>query len=97
MITQYPKGLLKTIAELDISHAKLVVEKTRFSMLEKEIEDFLCNHPNITSVILFGVEVNTRVNTYLNAYFISFIIVMSVVRVLLAPLNFKFTLNKIYF
>jgi len=53
---QYPKGLLKTIAELDISHAKLVVEKTRFSMLEKEIEDFLCNHPNITSVILFGVE-----------------------------------------
>jgi len=53
---QYPKGLLKTVSELDISHAKLVLEKTKFTMMNTEVEQFLSNNSYITHVIIVGVE-----------------------------------------
>ncbi|XP_074661349.1 isochorismatase domain-containing protein 1-like [Tubulanus polymorphus] len=56
---QYPKGLLHTVAELDISHATGgVVEKTKFSMIVPEVEEIMktiCDG-NLKYVVLFGVE-----------------------------------------
>ena len=60
---QYPKGLGATVPELDISHAALVYDKTRFTMmvpaLESKIPD-LCQD-GLQSVILFGIEVMRNV------------------------------------
>lgn len=58
---QYPKGLLNTVDELDISRASLVAEKTKFSMVIPQVEEFLESNPNITSVVLFGVEAHVCV------------------------------------
>jgi hypothetical protein len=45
---QYPKGLGRTVPEIDISHCK-VYEKTRFSMAEQvNIQD--------RHIVLFGIE-----------------------------------------
>ena len=38
---KYPKGLGLTVNELDISNAALKLEKTEFTMLNKEVKDFL--------------------------------------------------------
>jgi len=56
---QYPKGLGKTVQELDISHASLTSEKTKFTMLTPEVTQYLEKHSNLKSVVLFGVEVWT--------------------------------------
>lgn len=53
---QYPKGLLHTVPELDITKAKAVVEKTVFSMMVPELETQFKSVQNIQSVVLFGVE-----------------------------------------
>jgi hypothetical protein len=56
---QYPKGLGKTIEELDITHAIGVFPKTKFCMLVPEVSAALksaCNG-KVISVILFGIEV----------------------------------------
>ncbi len=53
----------KTVEELDISHAFLVAEKTKFSMLIKDVldkMDELCpGGPD--HIVLFGIEVLTSV------------------------------------
>ena len=53
---KYPKGLGKTVADLDISHAALNLEKTKFSMFNQEIHDFL-ESKSIKTVVIFGLEV----------------------------------------
>lgn len=58
---QYPKGLLHTVPDLDITRAALVAEKTKFSMLVPEVEEWLEGNPHITSVVLFGVEAHVCV------------------------------------
>ncbi|KAJ8261509.1 hypothetical protein COCON_G00172320 [Conger conger] len=53
---QYPKGLGSTVQELDLSAAKLVFPKTKFSMVLPEVEASLAEIPGLRSVVLFGVE-----------------------------------------
>ncbi|KAK7120052.1 hypothetical protein R3I94_020165 [Phoxinus phoxinus] len=53
---QYPKGLGSTVQELDLTGAKLVFPKTKFSMLLPEVEAVLAETPGVRSVVLFGVE-----------------------------------------
>lgn len=55
-IFQYPKGLGPTVAALNIEHAKLKLEKTKFSMYLPEVKEFL-KSSGIESVVLFGIEV----------------------------------------
>ncbi|CAJ0927109.1 14671_t:CDS:2 [Entrophospora sp. SA101] len=45
----------RTVKDLDIKNAKVVAEKTKFSMFVPEIENALKNH-NIKSIVLFGIE-----------------------------------------
>ncbi|XP_063229281.1 isochorismatase domain-containing protein 1-like [Bacillus rossius redtenbacheri] len=55
---QYPKGLGRTVQELDISHAVGVYPKTRFSMLEPQVVNHLgslCSS-QLECVVLFGIE-----------------------------------------
>ncbi|CAO3661561.1 unnamed protein product [Umbelopsis vinacea] len=52
---QYAKGLGSTVSELDVSDAKLVLPKTKFSMYLPEVADSLKKN-DIKSVILFGIE-----------------------------------------
>lgn len=54
---QYPKGLGNTVQELDLTGAKLVFPKTKFSMVLPEVEAALAEFPAVRSVVLFGVEV----------------------------------------
>lgn len=54
---QYPKGLGSTVQEMDLSGAKLVIPKTKFSMVLPEVEASLAEIPGLRSVVLFGVEV----------------------------------------
>ncbi|XP_048384331.1 isochorismatase domain-containing protein 1 [Stegostoma tigrinum] len=53
---QYPKGLGSTVAEIDVTTAKMVVPKTKFSMVVPVVEDALNEMPGVQSVVLFGVE-----------------------------------------
>jgi len=52
---QNPKALGSTISELEVSHARVNVSKTKFSMYVPEVEEEL-NRSNIKSVVLFGIE-----------------------------------------
>lgn len=56
---QYPKGLGSTVQEIDLTGAKLVLPKTKFSMVLPEVEAALAEIPGVRSVVLFGVEVCT--------------------------------------
>ena len=56
---KYPKGLGPTVSDLDISHAALKQEKTKFTMFSDEIKQYLEKN-QIKSVALFGVEVRLR-------------------------------------
>lgn len=56
---QYPKGLGSTVQEMDLTGAKLVFPKTKFSMVLPEVEAALAEIPGVRSVVLFGVEVST--------------------------------------
>ncbi|XP_064164846.1 isochorismatase domain-containing protein 1 [Anguilla rostrata] len=53
---QYPKGLGSTVQEMDLTGAKLVIPKTKFSMVLPEVEVALAEIPGLRSVVLFGVE-----------------------------------------
>ncbi|XP_042610106.1 isochorismatase domain-containing protein 1 [Cyprinus carpio] len=53
---QYPKGLGSTVQEMDLTGAKLVFPKTKFSMVLPEVEAALAEIPGVRSVVLFGVE-----------------------------------------
>ncbi len=55
---QYPKGLGKTLDELDTSNAALKLEKTKFTMFCNEVKELL-DQKSIKTVVLFGVEVNS--------------------------------------
>ena len=55
---QYPKGLGKTVSEIDISNARGVYEKTVFSMFTPEVEAELKKEADRRSVVLFGIEVH---------------------------------------
>ena len=56
---QYPKGLGSTVQEMDLTGVKLVLPKTKFSMVLPEVEAALAEIPGVRSVVLFGVEVST--------------------------------------
>ncbi|XP_063066612.1 isochorismatase domain-containing protein 1 [Engraulis encrasicolus] len=53
---QYPKGLGATVQEMDLTGAKLVFPKTKFSMVLPEAEAALADLPGVRSIVLFGVE-----------------------------------------
>ncbi|MCJ8742576.1 hypothetical protein PDJAM_G00083620 [Pangasius djambal] len=53
---QYPKGLGSTVQEMDLTGAKLVFPKTKFSMVLPEVEAALAETPGARSIVLFGVE-----------------------------------------
>uniref|UniRef100_A0ACB8ER70 Isochorismatase domain-containing protein 1 n=2 Tax=Sphaerodactylus townsendi TaxID=933632 RepID=A0ACB8ER70_9SAUR len=53
---QYPKGLGNTVQEIDLTGAKLVLPKTKFSMVLPEVETALAEIPGVRSIVLFGVE-----------------------------------------
>ncbi|XP_024612945.1 isochorismatase domain-containing protein 1 isoform X2 [Neophocaena asiaeorientalis asiaeorientalis] len=53
---QYPKGLGSTVQEIDLAGVKLVLPKTKFSMVLPEVEAALAEIPGVRSVVLFGVE-----------------------------------------
>lgn len=58
---QNPDKLGKTVQELDISHAKANVSKTRFSMMIPDIErqmQQLFDGGKPTDVVLYGIEVS---------------------------------------
>mmetsp|Transcript_89193 Transcript_89193/g.170924 ORF Transcript_89193/g.170924 Transcript_89193/m.170924 type:complete len:203 (+) Transcript_89193:78-686(+) len=57
---QYPKALLHTVAELDISRATLF-EKTRFSMCTNEFLAHLESMKGRKAVVAFGVEAHVAV------------------------------------
>ncbi|KAK9503492.1 hypothetical protein O3M35_010037 [Rhynocoris fuscipes] len=60
---QYPKGLGSTVPELDISHAKAVFPKTKFSMVNPDFSkklDSLCEG-NVQCIVLFGLEAHVCV------------------------------------
>ncbi|KAG5672192.1 hypothetical protein PVAND_002342 [Polypedilum vanderplanki] len=59
---QNPDKLGKTIAELDIRHAKGVFEKTKFSMCIPELGRILDNEKNIESIVIFGLETHICVD-----------------------------------
>lgn len=55
---QYPKGLGHTTKDINIEDAKLVFEKTKFSMMTPELEEQLKKDlPDLNSIVLFGIEV----------------------------------------
>ena len=56
---QYPKGLGNTVQEIDLTGVKLVLPKTKFSMVLPEVEAALAEIPGVRSVVLFGVEEST--------------------------------------
>jgi hypothetical protein len=47
------------VAELDIGHAALRLEKTRFTMFGERAKEFL-EARSIAAVVLFGVEVSRK-------------------------------------
>uniref|UniRef100_A0A2K6EXL6 Isochorismatase domain-containing protein 1 n=1 Tax=Propithecus coquereli TaxID=379532 RepID=A0A2K6EXL6_PROCO len=53
---QYPKGLGSTVQEIDLASVKLVLPKTKFSVVLPEVEAALAEIPGVRSVVLFGVE-----------------------------------------
>lgn len=57
----YPEKLGKTVAQVDISHAKAVMSKTYFSMMTPQvksvIKDIFGEKPQ--DVVLYGLEVVT--------------------------------------
>ena len=57
---QYPRGLGKTVAELNLNEEKCFkAEKTKFSMMVPAVEEHLEKFQSAKSVIIFGVEVGT--------------------------------------
>lgn len=57
---QYPKGLGKTADEIPIGHAKIVVEKTKFTMVVPEVEAVM-EEMQAKQIVVFGVETHVCV------------------------------------
>eukprot|EP00928_Gymnodinium_smaydae_P078784 TRINITY_DN62861_c0_g1_i1.p1 TRINITY_DN62861_c0_g1~~TRINITY_DN62861_c0_g1_i1.p1 ORF type:complete len:197 (+),score=43.15 TRINITY_DN62861_c0_g1_i1:108-698(+) len=57
---QYPKALLKTVEEINVSHAK-VFEKVQFSMFTPEVAEELNAIEALSDVVLFGLETHVCV------------------------------------
>ncbi|XP_037071703.1 isochorismatase domain-containing protein 1-like, partial [Pollicipes pollicipes] len=57
---QYPKGLGKTVPELDVQHAAVVAEKTKFSMVVPEVDAVLEQLKPRVAVIM-GLEAHVCV------------------------------------
>ena len=57
---QYPKGLGKTVEELDVSRAE-VFEKTTFTMLCPAVAARLAEHKQVTDFVLVGIEAHVCV------------------------------------
>ena len=57
---QYPKGLLKTVHELDVSQAE-VFEKTCFTMLCPEVVARLADFDKVTDFVVDGIEAHVCV------------------------------------
>lgn len=57
---QYPKGLGKTVEELDVSRAE-VFEKTTFTMLCPAVAARLAEHSQVTDFVLVGIEAHVCV------------------------------------
>ena len=57
---QYPKGLLKTVAELDVSQAE-VFEKTSFTMLCPAVTARLAELEKVTDFVVVGIEAHVCV------------------------------------
>ncbi|CAH2229320.1 jg17069 [Pararge aegeria aegeria] len=54
---QYPKGLGHTTQDIKLDNATFVYEKTKFSMFTPELQERLKKDvPNLSSVVLFGIE-----------------------------------------
>ncbi|XP_072515134.1 isochorismatase domain-containing protein 1 [Salminus brasiliensis] len=53
---QYPKGLGSTVQEMDLTGAKMVFPKTKFSMVLPDVEASLAEIQGVRSIVLFGVE-----------------------------------------
>ncbi|KAL6075741.1 isochorismatase domain-containing protein [Balamuthia mandrillaris] len=59
---QYPKAFGRIVPEIDLSGEEVhKFEKTRFSMLTEDVTAFLSQHPQRTSVVLFGIEAHVCV------------------------------------
>lgn len=56
----YPERLGKIVTDIDVSHAKAIISKTRFSMmvpaLESKMKELFCGYPE--DVVLYGLEVS---------------------------------------
>ncbi|XP_055373869.1 isochorismatase domain-containing protein 1-like [Condylostylus longicornis] len=52
----YPKALGHIVDEIDVSHAKCVLPKTKFSMYIPELEKNLKEIGNVKNIVLFGLE-----------------------------------------
>jgi nicotinamidase-related amidase len=52
---QYPKGLGRTVAELDVSGLP-IFPKTQFSMFVPEVENHLKTLPHVKTIMLCGIE-----------------------------------------
>lgn len=53
---QNPDKLGRTVSELDITGARLVDHKMKFSMMTPKVSDFFRENPHLKSVVLFGIE-----------------------------------------
>eukprot|EP00117_Sycon_ciliatum_P008470 scpid83433/ scgid11152/ Isochorismatase domain-containing protein 1 len=58
---QYPKGLGRTVVDIDISKAAVRAEKTKFSMVVPEVTEFLQTRAERKTVVLFGIEAHVCV------------------------------------
>lgn len=50
--------------EIDLTGVKLVLPKTKFSMVLPEVEAALAEIPGVRSVVLFGVEVSSLISMW---------------------------------
>lgn len=56
---QNPTRLGRTAMELDVSGARLVDSKMKFSMLTPAVDEYFKSHHAIRSIVLFGIEVQS--------------------------------------
>ena len=65
---QYPRGLGPTVSDINLSKARAVIPKTKFSMVVPEVERLLhtlCDGV-LETIVLFGIEVRFVTSDFLN-------------------------------
>lgn len=55
--------------EIDLTGVKLVLPKTKFSMVMPEVETALAEIPGVRSIVLFGVEVSILFFMFLQIFY----------------------------